>query len=1039
MSMPLTQSAICPILIGRVAQLAALADLLTHTASGQSRIALIAGEAGIGKSRLVAEVKTSAAQCGVTILQGHCFEQDRTFPYAPLLDLLRAFGAHRSTDELKQAFGPTAAELVKWFPELTSWLPDVQPTPALDPEHEKRRIFQAFTEFLACVPAPSHTSLLVILEDLHWCDDASLEWLLYFARRIISLPVLLLLTYRDDEVHASLSHFLAGLDRERLATELALNRLGKAEVDAMIQAIFELGRPTYAEFLEPVYALTDGNPFFLEEVLKSLMAVGDIFYADGRWTRKPMSEVRIPRSVQDAVQRRVAQLSAGARDMLTLAAVIGRRFDFVLLQRLTDLEERELLRRIKEALAAQLVVEESAEQFAFRHALTRQAIYAGLLARERKALHRTIAETMERADADTREASTADLAYHYYEAGDLAKALAYSRRAGDHAERLYAHDEALRHYERARECAEALNLPEQLAPVDEGMGDVYYARGEYPLAAEYLQRALSRTPAPEHRAALKARIGAAYAWDNDERGREFLEAALNEFNPETQVNELARATVWLGRYHWYRSQYTAAIELYQRARQSAEPLDDVDTVSLIYFLLASAHSVLLHFDQSVEWARQCVALGERKAYPIAVAYGYLMLSQSFGNVGKWNDALDHATRYQHVSERIGAAVWLAWADHYRCLALHGQGDLIGAAEAARAALAQAQELRNNRLAINALVELVLIETELGNEGAAHAYAERALSRADALRDVGLQSACRQHLAHLHVQREEWESALALFDQCAALLTGTESHYEMMLMGADRAEACIGLGRLDEAATIIAESLAIAREAHARHYEAVARRVQGQILAAQQRWDDAARAFDEAIATLDQNGSRLELARALYHRGALYWAMQNADAARADWTRARELFQATGARPMLWRTHGALGQLAQAQKRDDQVEREFAAARAIVEELAANMGDDMLREQLLQRAAKVLPPVRPLTPRRAAQREFGGLTAREREVAALIAQGKTSRDIAETLVLSERTVEGHVGSMLSKLGFTSRAQIAAWAVEKGLVDGPTKVT
>ncbi len=151
-----------------------------------------------------------------------------------------------------------------------------------------------------------------------------------------------------------------------------------------------------------MYTLTEGNPFIIEELLKSLIEAGDIFDEQGRWKRKELRELHIPRSVRDAVQQRTAHLSESARQVLHLAAVAGRHFDFALLQELTQQDEAQLLRLIKELMAAQLVVEESAEQFAFRHALTRQAVYGQLLVRERKALHRTIAETFERRGAPGR-------------------------------------------------------------------------------------------------------------------------------------------------------------------------------------------------------------------------------------------------------------------------------------------------------------------------------------------------------------------------------------------------------------------------------------------------------------------------------------------------------------------------------------------------------------------------------------------------------------------------------------------------------------
>ena len=165
-----------------------------------------------------------------------------------------------------------------------------------------------------------------------------------------------------------------------------------------------------------IITLTEGNPFFVEEILTSLITTGGIFYTNGNWERKPLHELHIPRSIQDAVQQRTAQLSEQARHLLTLAAVAGRRFDFTLLQQIMQCDEQQLFLLIKELIAAQLVIEESDERFAFRHALTRQVISAELLARERKVLHRTIAETMEGLYARDVETRLADFAYHFYEA-----------------------------------------------------------------------------------------------------------------------------------------------------------------------------------------------------------------------------------------------------------------------------------------------------------------------------------------------------------------------------------------------------------------------------------------------------------------------------------------------------------------------------------------------------------------------------------------------------------------------------------------------
>src|SRR5712692_2100645 len=419
---------ICPVMIGRVQEVTHLRMLVDRAKSGKGQVVLLSGEAGIGKSRLVAEVKTEAVSRDFLLMQGSCFPTDHAIPYAPLLDLLRShFSSHSEAkpapevERIAQAFLPLLPDVGYVLPGGTS-LPTLIP---LDPEQEKRRRFETLAHFLTSQARVR--PVLLVVEDLHWSDDTSLEFLHYLARRCSAHQLLLLLTYRSDEARPSLRHFLAQLDRERLTQEILLVRLTRDEVEAMLRAIFALPRSARLELHDPIYALTEGNPFFVEEVLKSLIAAGEIFYANGRWDRKPLGELHIPRSIQDAVQQRTDQLSDSARRVLTLAAVAGRRFDFGLLQQLTQYDEQQLLQLMKELIAAQLVVEESAEQFAFRHALTRQVVYADLLVRERKALHRRIADTMEHTYASTLDAHVADLAYHSYEAGSWEKAVAYGQ------------------------------------------------------------------------------------------------------------------------------------------------------------------------------------------------------------------------------------------------------------------------------------------------------------------------------------------------------------------------------------------------------------------------------------------------------------------------------------------------------------------------------------------------------------------------------------------------------------------------------------
>lgn len=210
--MPFDKPIVCPVLIGRGPQIEWLARVVDEVRTGKGQTLLVTGEAGIGKSRLVAEAKADAERLGLTVIQGHCFESDRSLPYAPLLDLLRTYLAQCPPEEIALRLGSAAAELVKILPELGALLPAVTPTTALDAEQEKRRIFQALTQVFAQVTG--NQPLLAIVEDVHWSDDTSLEFLRYLARGIAAQPMLLLLTYRQDETPPPLRHLLTELDRE---------------------------------------------------------------------------------------------------------------------------------------------------------------------------------------------------------------------------------------------------------------------------------------------------------------------------------------------------------------------------------------------------------------------------------------------------------------------------------------------------------------------------------------------------------------------------------------------------------------------------------------------------------------------------------------------------------------------------------------------------------------------------------------------------------------------------------------------------------
>jgi DNA-binding CsgD family transcriptional regulator len=1003
MAAPLEQPILCPSLIGRQQPIGVLHHRLEQALGGAGQVMVISGEAGIGKSRLVAEVKTAAVSARMRILQGTLFEPDRSLAYAALLDLFRRAFAAAAPAEIARDLGTAAPELVKLLPELRLRLPDLAPTPFLEPEQEKRRLIETLTQ---CVVQLSATQpLLVVIEDLHWSDETSLELLLSLSRRVAGQPILLLMTYRSDEVHASLRHLLAQLDRERLASEISLGPLDKSQVEAMIRAIFQLQRPVSADVLDALYPLTEGNPFFLEETLKALVVAGDVFHRNGAWERKASGEFHIPRSIHDAVQRRVQQLPPAARELLELASVAGQRFDIALLQAMTNTNERSLLYLVKELIAAQLVVEASAEQIAFRHALTRQAIYSELLARERRSLHQAVAETIEHLYAASLDAHLADLAYHSYEAGQWEKALDYARRVGERSLALYAPRAAIEQLTRALEAAQRLaRLPapallHSRGQAYETLGDFEHARADYEAAWRAAQGQY------DHAAEWLALLDLGLLW----AGRDYTQTGVyyrQAFDLAQTMGDpirLAQSQNRLGNWHLNVDQPLEAIRYHQEAlalfraadhqRGVAETLDLLGMANL---LNGAPQESAASCERAIELWRQ---LGDRQWLSSSLA------TRALGGLCYHTDKLVPAGEYvsgdlPSVEEAVQIAREIGWypgeayALAVMASCLGPRGEYARGLEAGWQGLAIADEIEHHQWATCSCWGLGGMLLDL-----------LALEQAREVLERGWKLATTIGSRH-------WIGCMA------GMLTTTY----------------LALDSLTQAEAVLTEALPPGAA-----LQSIGQRAawcgRAELALARQQPEEALKITEKLIAATSHADERRGPLRAMCLHGAALAALHKLDEAEAALLSAYQLAREHGWQAYVWRLSGDLGHCVRAQRRHAEAERYFAQARGQLEILVAGVPDDLLRATFLERANKLLPPARPALLRRGQANDYDGLTAREVEVARLVAQGKSNRAIASGLVVSERTAESHVTNILLKLNLTSRAQIAAWVTGKRLMARP----
>jgi len=988
-----------PVLIGRQVEVASLHALINQARKGHGQMVLLSGEAGIGKSRLAAEVKTQAQAHGFLVLQGNCFPTDRSTPYAPLLDL---FGSSQ-TKELRfpstANLEPLARELALLHPGLVPLSSGEAQVRPLEPEQEKRRLFVALTQFFTGLATKQ--PVLLTFEDLHWSDETSLEFLHTLARRCVHHPLLLVLTYRNDEMHPGLSNWLVQLDRERLAQEFVLTALSRSEVDAMLRAIFDLQRPLPAETLDAIYELTEGNPFFIEEILKSLITAGAIDSAHEIWEGQPLNTLPIPRSVQGAVQQRLDHVSDAARQVVLLAAVAGRRFDFGLLQQITQSDEGELLRLMKELIAAQLVVEESEEQFAFRHALTREAIYRQLLLRERKALHRTIAEAIEQIFSATLDAHLTELAYHFYEAGVWEKALSYAQRAGERAQALYVPRVAIEQFTRALKATHHVAAA-PLARLYRLRGQAYETLGEFDHARSDYERAFQAAhDAHDGQMQWQAVMDLGFLWtgrDYERAGSFFREAvrlAQQLEDPTLHAHSLNRLGNWLVNT----GQVAEGLEVHQHALDVFQRQHDRAGMAETFARLSMALSWTGNIVEGAQQRRRAIALfrllGDKKSLISTLPSAGLITCPA-----------------------LAETVFVVVREVEQC-----ERDAIEAAELARQIDWPAGE------AYAELCRGVLLAS-FGQFGRSLAHVHKGLQLAMEIDHQQWTVGAYCHFGRIYVLMHESALALRDLDTALPLAEKLGSAWWMGYLRAYQALAYLLEGKLKQAEAALTSVMPRDQEPRTLTERRLTW-VWGELALAQGEPHLALQIAERLIASAPGELHTQPIPRLLKLKGEALVALKRPSEAVEALEGAKRGALERCETPLLWQIHRSLGRVYQSLKHEQEARDALVAAREAIESLAQTIDDAELREHFRQTALASLPKAKPISPRRAVAAQFGGLTAREREVATLIARGKTNREIADLLVISERTAEGHVNNILGKLGFTSRAQIAAWVVEQGL--------
>lgn len=516
-------------LIGRKQEWKRLQTAWQVTTTGRSRIVVLTGEAGIGKSRLAEEMVRWASRQGIIAIASSCYLSEGGLAYAPVISWLRTYPIRSNRGRLSNE---TRAELSRLLPELLVEYPTITRPGPLEQSWQRQHFFEA----LASVMLLGNQPLLLLLDDLQWCPSDTLEWLHFLLRYNHRSRLMLLATMRTEEVHTEtpLVELLNELQQGGRLTEIALTPLSEDEAGELGSHM--LGRTLTPAEAATLYTETEGNPFFVVEMLRGNLII------DIKAPGPPTPEVNLPPRVQAVIRRRLDHLTPESRAVLNVAAVIGRSFSFRLLLPATAISEDGLLNALDELWQRRLVREQEADTYDFTHDKLRVMTYTGMSASRKRMLHRRVAVALETEAALNLNLVSGQIAMHYEQGGLPLQAARFYKHAAVAAHHLYANEIAIDYYKRALalldEGTESAHLCDQL-------GEILHVLGRYDEARQYWKYALSFIGSDQMaRAGLYRKLG--NAW----RDQYLYDEALHTYNEAHDLLhtiEEPDSSVWLCR------------------------------------------------------------------------------------------------------------------------------------------------------------------------------------------------------------------------------------------------------------------------------------------------------------------------------------------------------------------------------------------------------------------------------------------------------------------------------------------------------------
>jgi DNA-binding SARP family transcriptional activator len=630
--------------IGRETEWARMQAVWQTALDGRARLLLLTGEAGIGKTRLLEDLLSWASRQGVATAVAHCYGAEGALAYAPVTTWLRSDALQRRLIYLEPAW---LREVARLIPDALARRPDLAQADPLTEPWQRQRLFEALARAMLAGERP----LLLAIDDLQWCDRDTLQWLHFLVRYEPRAPLLVAATVRDGEAGGDrpLAALLDDLRRGGQLTELPLRRLNPAETAALANNL--AGRPVVDEEANNLYAETEGNPLFVVETVRAGLARQA--QSEGTQEGSPARAAHMPPGIAAAIGQRLSQLRPSARELLEVAAVIGRSFTVGVLARAAAGDEAALVRGLDELWQRRIVREHGVDAYDFSHDKLRAVAYAELSPVRQRRLQRRVAEALEAEYTGNLDRVSGQIAAHYEQAGLPDQAAAYYERAAEAAKHLYANAEAIQHLRRAVGLLTPASSDERrawTARLSQKLGDLLHLSGRYAEARSAYDGSLGLIPKEDRlaRAAMRLKIG--NAWRDHYRYEEaFAEYAAAEAELNLTANE-AVPELWQAwvqikmdqfQTHYWLAQILEMFRLMEAIRPVIERHGSSGQRARIHQLMAIAtlrRDRLVATDEVVAYARSYLAAVEASEEASALPAAHFQL----GYILLWHNDLEGA-------------------------------------------------------------------------------------------------------------------------------------------------------------------------------------------------------------------------------------------------------------------------------------------------------------------------------------------------------------------------------------------------------------